>query len=177
MTNGQTGTANRIRVAAWGGAAMLVLLPLVAMRFTQEVHWTPADFAFAVAMLGGVGIAFELAVRASGRVAYRVAAGLALLAAFLLVWINLAVGIIGSEDNPANLMFAGVIAVAVAGTMAARARPAGMASAMGAAATAQVAVGVVALVAGYGFIGPVTAMFTALWAGSARLFARAARQG
>ena len=31
------------------------------------------------------------------------------MAAFLLIWINLAVGIIGSEDNPANLMYGAVL--------------------------------------------------------------------
>ncbi len=166
--------SNRIRVAAWSAAAGLVALPLVAMQFTQEVDWTPSDFAFAAAMIGGVGIAFELAVRTSASAAYRIAAGLALLAAFLLVWINLAVGIIGSEDNAANLLFAGVLAVAIGGTAAARARAAGMRRAMIATTAAQVAVFVVALVAGFGFIGPITVLFAGLWLASAWLFGRAA---
>ena len=55
----------------------------------------------------------------------------------MLVWINLAVGIIGSEDNPANLMYGGVLAVGVAGAVAARFRPGGMARALAATALAQ----------------------------------------
>ena len=38
----------------------------------------------------------------TGNSAYRAAVGVAIAAAFILVWMNLAVGIIGSEDNPAN---------------------------------------------------------------------------
>ena len=38
---------------------------------------------------------------------------MAIVAAFLLIWINLAVGINGSEDNPANLMYGGVLTVGV----------------------------------------------------------------
>jgi hypothetical protein len=54
----------------------------------------------------------------------------ALAATVFLVWINGAVGIIGREDNPANLMFFAVIAVALAGSLAARLNPRGMALAM-----------------------------------------------
>ncbi len=49
--------------------------------------------------------------------AYRFAVGVALAAAFLLVWMNLAVGLIGSEDNPANLMYFGVLAVGFIGAI------------------------------------------------------------
>ncbi|MGB5332427.1 MAG: hypothetical protein WBM80_04545 [Woeseiaceae bacterium] len=40
---------------------------------------------------------------------YRSAFGLALAAAFILVWMNLAVGIIGDSDNLYNLMYVGVL--------------------------------------------------------------------
>jgi hypothetical protein len=168
--------AGRWRMAAWAMAAGLVALPLVAMRFTAEVHWTGSDFAFAAIMIGGTGLAFELAVRMSADRAYRAACALALAAAFLLIWINLAVGIIGSEDDAANIAFAGVLATAGFGAVLARFRAAGMARAMLAAAVAQVAVFVAALVAGWGFIGPVTLAFTALWLASAWLFRAAARR-
>jgi hypothetical protein len=45
------------------------------------------------------------------------------VAAFILIWMNLAVGIIGSEDNPANLMYGGVLAVAIVGAFMVRFRP------------------------------------------------------
>jgi thiazole synthase ThiGH ThiG subunit len=55
---------------------------------------------------------------------------LALVAAMLLVWVNLAVGIIGSEDNPANIMYLGVHAVLILGALLALFRPQGMARAL-----------------------------------------------
>jgi hypothetical protein len=40
------------------------------------------------------------------------AAGLALTAAFLIVWLNVAAGLIGIEDDdPANLLYVGVLAI------------------------------------------------------------------
>jgi hypothetical protein len=59
--------------------------------------------------------AFELTLRASGSLAYRFAAAITIGVCFLLVWFSLAVGIIGSEDHPANLLYAGVLAIGRAG--------------------------------------------------------------
>lgn len=166
----------RVRMAAWGAAAGLVLLPLLAMRFTREVNWGAEDFALAAALVAGVGLAFEIAVRATPSRAYRAGAGVALATGFVLVWANAAVGIIGSEDNPANRMYAGVIAVGVLGAVLARFRPRGMARALAATAAAQVLVALVALLAGWGFAGAATVSFAGLWLASAWLFGRAARE-
>lgn len=108
---------SRWRIAAWGIAAAFILLPLLAMLVTHEVNWGPADFAFAAALVVGVGLTYELAVRTTNTCAYRAAVGIALAASFILVWINLAVGIIGSEDHPANLMYWGVLAVGIVGAI------------------------------------------------------------
>ena len=48
---------------------------------------------------------YELAARMTGNSAYRTG-GIAVAAAFILVWMNLAVGVIGTEDNPLNLLYA-----------------------------------------------------------------------
>ena len=111
---------------------------------------------------------------------YVVAALPGVLAALLVAWVNLAVGIIGEPENPANLAYAGVVAVALVGAFAARFRPAGMARAMAAAALAQLLVAVVTFVLDLGY--PPTpraslllfnAILLSLWAGSAALFRRA----
>ena len=115
---------NRLRVAGWSGAAVILLLPLVAMRYTREVDWTLSDFVVMGALLGGSGLVLELATRKSTSLPYRFGVTVAVAAAFLLVWVNLAVGFLGDEGNPANLMFLGVIGVAVAGSLVARSRPA-----------------------------------------------------
>jgi hypothetical protein len=163
----------RWRFAAWGSAAILLLLPAVAMQFTDEVDWDLADFVFAATLIGGVGVAYELAAKRSSNGTYRAAVAVALAAAFVLLWGNLAVGVIGSEDNPANRMVAGVLAVGILGASAARLRPVGMSRAMVATALAQVLVAVIALVAGWGSAGTLTAFFVALWLLSAWLFRRA----
>ncbi len=172
------------RIAAWAVAALILLLPLVAMQFTAEVNWDVADFAFATALLVGVGVPYELAVRKTGDAAYRAAVGVALAAAFLLVWVNGAVGIIGSEDNDANLMYGGVLAVGVIGAIIARFQPRGMARALFATALAQASVPVVALIAGLSSPGSgpleivaLNGFFVALFVGSALLFREGARGG
>ena len=108
------------RIIGWGGAAALLLTPLVAMQFTSEVDWSLADFVVMGAMMLAVGVPIELAVRASDSLAYRLGAALALITGFLLIWVNLAVGVIGNEDNPMNLMFFGVVVLAVIGARARR---------------------------------------------------------
>jgi hypothetical protein len=172
------------RVAGWSAAALVLVLPLVAMQFTDQVNWTVFDFVFAGALILGVGVPFELAMRKTGDTAYRAAVGVALAAGFLLVWINGAVGIIGSENNDANMMYGGVLAVGVVGSIIARFRPPGMAGALVATALAQAAVAVVALAAGLApeardlkKIVVLNGFFVVLWAGSALLFWQAARSG
>ena len=167
---------SRWSIAVWGTAALLLLLPLVAMQVTDEMDWDLADFVIFGIMLATACGAYELAARRTGSYAYRAAAGVALATAFILVWMNLAVGIIGSEDNPANLMYAGVLAVGIVGALAARFRPLGMARALVATALAQALVAVIALAAGWGFTLVLTGIFMALWLGSAWLFRRAARE-
>ena len=180
------GNGNRWRVIGWGLAAALVLAPLVAMQLQAPgVNWTLSDFIFAIVLIGGVGGPFELAVRASRNWAYRGGAALALLTGFLLVWINGAVGMIGNEDNPANLVFGVIILMAIAGTIVAKAKAEGMVRAMAVAASAQAIVGLVVFARGIAANEPPGALgllmliegFAAMWLGSAMLFRRAARGG
>jgi hypothetical protein len=171
------------RRAPWAFAALVLLLPLVAMRFTDAVVWDGTDFAVAGAMLLSACGAYELAARTGNR-AYQAAVALAAVAALILVWMNFAVGVIGSEDDPANLMYGGVLAVGLLGAVIARFRPRGMAYALCATALAQALAGAVALVAGWGAAGAnwpgvvvvLTGFFTALWLVSASLFRKAARE-
>jgi hypothetical protein len=176
------GRANRWRLAAWSTAVLILLLPLVAMQFTDQVNWGLGDFALAGALLFGTLLTFELAVRSTGSLAYRGAVGLALAAAVLLIWVNLAVGIIGSEDEPANLLYACVLAAGLAGALLARFQPAGMARALFAAALAQALIAVLAVAAGWGAGGSywpldllaLNGVFVALFAASGMLFRYAA---
>jgi len=78
------------------GVAVLLLLPLVAMLFTNEVSWTGSDFIVAAALLFGTGLLCEAALRMIRQVKYRVAVCVALLLVSALVWLELAVGIFGT---------------------------------------------------------------------------------
>jgi hypothetical protein len=163
-------------------AGLVLMVPLLAMQVSDQVVWSPADFAVAGTLLVGTGLMYQQIARRAGHVAYRVAAGVALAAALLLVWVNLAVGVIGSEDNPANLMYLGVLAVGLIGAILARFQPHGMARTMFATALTQALVAVIALVFRLGAPenGPLVivfgnAVFVALFAGSATLFQHAAR--
>ncbi len=167
-------------MTAWSVLAILLLIPLIATLLTDEVNWRVGDFAVAAVLLATVGGLMDFTVRNACSPAYRWAVGVALAAAFLLVWVNGAVGIIRADDNDINLLYGGVLAVGVVGALVSRLRPAGMALAMAAAALAQTSVAVGALVAGAGGAasGPfgivaVNGGFVALWIVAAALFRRA----
>ena len=162
----------RWRVAGWGIAVLALAMPFIAMQFTSEVMWTGADFIFAAGLIGGVGLLFELTVRLSDNKAYRAGVGLALAASFLTIWATGAVGMIGDEGNPLNLMFGGVLLIALLGGSLAGFRPAGMARAMAVAAAAQLlssTIGSFTDLRG----GIFSAMFAAIWLASAAMFRRA----
>ena len=164
-----TGVWNALRLLGWVAVAALLVLPLVAMRFTGEVNWTVGDFIVAGVILGGAGLATEFLVRRSGSNFYRIGAVLTILVMFLTVWSNLAVGIIGDEGNAYNLLFFGVILLAMVGMILARFRPAGMAFATLAAAVVQAtvsAIGMGADVRG----GLISLVFAGLWLLAAALF-------
>lgn len=164
------------RKLMWSGAIALLLAPAVGMQFSTEVNWTPVDFIVFGTLLAIAGGSVEIAARASRDRAYLIATVIAVGAGFLMVWANLAVGIIGNEDNPANLIFFAVLGVGILGALIARLRPAGMAHALRATALAQFAAAVTAAVMGWGHVWVFTAIYIALWLISARLYANAAER-
>jgi hypothetical protein len=111
---------------------------------------------------------------------YRLAIGVAVATVLFLIYGIGALGIIGAGGRP-DRMYAGVLAVLVLGTVAARLRPRGMALALLATAAAQLLVAVIALVAGLQHtegasvleILALNAMYAALFGLSAWLFRRA----
>lgn len=77
-------------------AALLLLLPLVAMQFTTEVKWTLADFVVAGVLLFGTGLLCELVLRKVKKTRHRVLLCVVILAVLALVWAELAVGLFGT---------------------------------------------------------------------------------
>lgn len=167
---------NSWRILMWGAAAVLLTLPALAMQLNAPgVDWSAGDFVVMGIMLGVAGGLAELVAWASGNGAYRFAALIAIGTAFLTVWANLAVGMIGSEDNAYNQLFGGVLALALAASAVARFRAAGMAWAMLGAGALQLVLGAV----GYANDprgGTFSMVFAVPWLLSALLFRKAARE-
>lgn len=119
---------------------------------------------------------------ATARTTYRLAVGVAIAAALMLVWLSLGVGIIGRDGDPANRMYFAVIAAGILGAVIGRFRPLGMARALLVMAIAQAVIAAIALAAPLGrpFSGPLelsllNGFFVAMFVASAWLFRRAAR--
>lgn len=172
---------NGWRLVGWGAAVALLAAPFVAMQLdAQGVDWSAGDFVIMGVMLATIGGLIELAVRFTPNRLYRAGAGLAMLGAFLTVWVNLAVGIVGSENNPDNQLFFVALLMGIAGAIGARARADGMARAM---LTTAVAIMLAFVLAQLGvrdepMVKPMvegagTSVFVALFLGSAWLFRRA----
>ena len=175
--DGSKSQGHKWQLLGWGGAAALLLLPLVT-----GAPWTAFDYLLLAGLLGGAGLVLEMVVRTSSDPFYRAGSLFAVAAAALLFVVNGAVGFLGNEDNPANLVFFGVIAIAASGSVLAGFRATGMARTMFGTAGAQIMVGAGALAAGWSAPGPEgvhevvmgTTLFGSLWLISAGLFRKAA---
>ena len=88
-----------VRVALVTTAVLLV--PLVAMQFTEEVNWSLFDFAFAAALLGGTGLLLERAVRKPSSIAYRAATTAVGVGAIVL----------GAADDAPGLVLFGLLLI------------------------------------------------------------------
>ena len=72
---------------------LLLLIPFVAMWFTDEVRWTASDFLVAGGLLLGTGLLCELALRTVARTKVRIAVCAVLVIMLVLTWAELAVGV------------------------------------------------------------------------------------
>ena len=169
---------NNMRIAI--GTGFILLIPLL-LTLLASWHWRPGAFVLALVLLfGGAGLTYGLVrKKMMSNKGYRFAVGVALAAVFILVWMNAAVGgILG--DDPANMMYFGVLLVGFIGAVIARLEPKGMSRALFAAAFAMVLVPAIALTIGTpAFANGVVAVFglhavfATLFVGSALLFRRA----
>lgn len=77
-------------------AALLLLIPFIAMQFTDEVNWTLSDFVVMGILLLGAGLACELVLRGVKNFERRLIMIAVILGVFFLIWGELAVGIFGT---------------------------------------------------------------------------------
>lgn len=116
----------------------------------------------------------------SGQIPYWIGVAVAVAAGAVQVWINLAVGIVGSEDNPVNQGFFGVVITAMACAYVARFRAGEMARAMVAVAGVQALLAVMLATAPSNARDVMAVLvlssgFIVLWLISAALFRRSAQ--
>ena len=89
-------THNRRLVGILLTVGLLLLIPLVAMQFTNEVNWSAFDFVVMGVLLLGTGLTCELVLRKVKSLKNRLIICAVILFAFFLVWAELAVGIFGT---------------------------------------------------------------------------------
>lgn len=77
-------------------AGILLLIPLIAMQFTDEVKWSGFDFLIMGILLMGTGLTCELILRKVTSSSNRIILCVAVVAMLILAWMELAVGIFGT---------------------------------------------------------------------------------
>lgn len=166
------------RIAGWSSAAALLALPAIAMQFTSEVDWTGSDFVVAGLLLVATGLAAEFALRMARAWPDLLGFGLAIATAFLTVWANLAVGIIGAEDEPINIGFFAVLACGLLAAAAFRFRRRASSAIAGIMAASQLALGLAAMqvMPGHAIEWGVLAVLALLWMGVSLALRRGARE-
>lgn len=75
------------------GIVIILLFPLIAMQFTDEVKWTALDFVAAAALLLTTGLLCELVLRKVKQLKYRIVLCAVAVFVCFIVWLELAVGI------------------------------------------------------------------------------------
>lgn len=173
---------NIIKIAV--GTLIFLAIPLILTLTGSGVdgvgfHWTLGDFIFAFVLIFGTGTLFELARKKAGKnMLYKIAAGMAFIGLFSLVWVNGAVGIIGDSDINA---FYGIVALTIIiGTIIARLEPKKMSYTLYTAAFIQFFIPIVALILkepdfspGVVYVFILNAFWVTLFSGSAFFFEKA----
>ena len=77
-------------------SSALLMIPLFAMQFTNEVDWSIGDFLIMGILLFGTGTLCEIVFRKTRRITDRGLLTCGLLLIFFLIWAELAVGIFGT---------------------------------------------------------------------------------
>ncbi len=86
---------NRLRLIVLAVIALL-LIPLIAMQFTNEVNWGLMDFLIAAFLLFSTGIILDLINKKISKPKIGILLSLIILLTVILIWAELAVGILGT---------------------------------------------------------------------------------
>lgn len=161
---------NPWRVVVWSLPIVLLSIPLIAMQFTDEVDWGALDFLVMGALLFSAAGAYEIDTRLSASSTYRAGVAILVLGSVLVTWVNLAVGIIGDEDNPLNLMFFAIPLIGGLVGLFGRFKASAMVRAALAMAAAQAVTVVIAVFVRDHLAASFDGFFVAMWLVAAGLF-------
>lgn len=159
----------------------VLLIPLWGVFYVDGWNWDWHGFVAAGVFVFTAALTYEgLAGRVGDR-AYRFGVGLAVVTAFASTWVNI---VLAADENPANLMYLGVVAVGVIGTALSRLHARGMARVWFGTALAQILMPLIAPVFGKAHLArgnavPViglNGLFAVLFVAAALLFRSAARK-
>lgn len=164
-------------------AASLLLVPMVGMLVSDAVAWGSGDFFVAGVLLVGAAVTFRFFTRRANRSVYRYAMGISVATLLLLIWSNLAVGLIGHAGYRANLMYFAVVVIGLVGMGIVRGQARGMVWVMSTMALVQSVITALALLMGLGeTVGSspaeilmINGAFILLFAASAYLFQKVAK--
>ena len=112
-----------LRVAL--GALAVLMVPLVASRLVEGWNWSAGSFVLVYVLFFAVGMTYALIARKMNAWAYKAGVGLALVAGFALGWSNMVH--VADSENPANLLYYGVLVVGIIGALLARLQARGLA--------------------------------------------------
>ena len=127
-TQGSTKSRGPLIIPSLG--ALLILSPLVAQVVYDEFLWSAMDFVVWTLLVGSAVFLLMLGARSHKKIG-RLAVGVSVMTGFLTIWANLAVGIIGREDNPMNLLYFGFLAVGIVGAVISWGRSKGLVITLG----------------------------------------------
>lgn len=170
-------------------ATSLLIIPIIASFVVNGWAWTLFDYVFAWVLFAGIGMIYTFVASKGNNTTYKIATALGAIGVLALIWINGAVGIIGSENNPANMMYEAVLIVGLWGMIISGLKPKGMTITMSIVAISQILVPIAALllwntdtgIAGESFWGNrgiagvfmINAAFAVLWIATGLLFHKA----
>lgn len=87
---------NKNQLYVIGATLLLLLIPLIGMQFTSEINWSIGDFIIIGTLILSLGFATEFISRKISNKTYKLAMIAIFVIVFLLIWIELAVGIFNS---------------------------------------------------------------------------------
>jgi len=92
-------------------ASAIILITLTACFVSTEMDWSLFDFVLIWSLLFCAGALYKWITLFAVDSGYRAAVGLAILTGVFMIWSNLGVGIVGSEDEPFNLVYVALLAL------------------------------------------------------------------